>query len=152
MNGAHTPSEYGQETSPRRAGDDRSIGEIVGDLSRNFSTLVHQEMELAKAELRQDATTAGKGAGMLGAAGIFGHLALTFASLAVWWTIAVWIGSHDHPALGWSGLVLAIVWGLVAAILAAKGKKSMGELTGVPQTTETIKQIPDALKGNEEKN
>lgn len=144
MSGAYVP--------PTGPGDERSIGEIVADLSRNFSTLVSQELDLAKAELRQDAQNAGKGAGMLGGAGIFGHLALTFASLAAWWTLAVWIGSHDHPALGWSGLILAVLWGLVALALGMKGKAAMAELNGVPQTAQTVKQIPDALKGNEEKN
>lgn len=147
MSGSHSPEQFGQ-----RPTDDRSIGEIVGDLSSNFSTLVHQEMDLAKAELREDAQKAGKGAGLFGGAGIFGHLALTFLSLAIWWTVAVWIGSHDHPALGWSGLILAALWAVVAAVMAAKGKSELQQLNGVPRTTETIKQIPDALKGNEEKN
>ncbi|MEL4358450.1 MULTISPECIES: phage holin family protein [unclassified Luteococcus] len=132
--------------------DDRSIGEIVGDLSQNFSTLVHQELELAKAELKQDAGRAGKGAGMLAGAGITAHLALLFASLGLWWTIAILIGNHDHPALGWSGLILAVLWGVIATVLGLTGKKSLQEVNGLPQTTETAKQIPDALKGHEERN
>ncbi|SJN39843.1 phage holin family protein [Luteococcus japonicus] len=146
MTGAHVPQE------PTSHDDGRSIGDIVGDLSRNFSTLVRQELELAKAELKQDAGKAGKGAGMLGGAGITAHLALTFLSLATWWTLAIWIGNHDHPALGWSGLILAVLWAIVAAVLASAGKKSLKDVDGIPQTTQTAKQIPDALKGNEEKN
>ena len=146
MTGAHVPQE------PTSHDDGRSIGDIVGDLSRNFSTLVRQELELAKAELKQDAGKAGKGAGMLGGAGITAHLALTFLSLAAWWTLAIWIGNHDHPALGWSGLILAVLWAIVAAVLASAGKKSLKDVDGIPQTTQTAKQIPDALKGNEEMN
>ncbi|WP_420175152.1 phage holin family protein [Luteococcus sp. OSA5] len=145
MSGAHIPQTAHQD-------DDRSIGQIVADLSQNFSTLVRQELDLAKAELKQDATRAGSGAGMLAGAGITAHLALTFASLALWWTLAIWIGNHDHPALGWSGLILAVLWGIVAAALAATGRKKMQQIDGLPRTTETTKKIPDALKGNEERN
>ncbi|MGO4957192.1 phage holin family protein [Luteococcus sp. Sow4_B9] len=144
MTGAHVP--------PTGPGDDRSIGEIVADLSENFSTLLRQELDLAKAELKQDATKAGTGAGLLTGAGITAHLALTFLSLALWWTIAIWIGSHDHPALGWSGLILAVLWGIVAAVMAGNGRKRMQQIDGLPRTTETTKKIPDALKGHEEKN
>ena len=149
MTGAHVPGE-GFEAG--QVQDERSIGEIVSDLSRNFSTLLHQELELAKAEIKQEAGKAGKGGGMLGGAGITAHLALTFLSLAAWWTLAIWIGDHDHPALGWSGLILAVLWGIVAAVLANKGKQELKQLDGLPQTTDTAKKIPAALKGNEEKN
>lgn len=154
MTGSHTPEPTASSTTTRHGlvEDERSIGEIVSDLSANFSTLMHQELDLAKAELRTEAKKAGSGAGMLAGAGIMAHLALTFASLALWWTIAIWIGTHDHPALGWSGLILAIGWGIVAAILASRGKSELQALEGAPRTTETVKKIPDALKGNEEMN
>ena len=129
---------------------ERSIGEIMGDLTQNFSTLVRQEVALAKAELSESGKRVGKGAGMFGGAGVFGHLALLFLSLAVWWTLAVWIGDHERPALGWAGLIVAVVWAIVAAILAAQGKRELEQVNGIPQTTQTVKQIPDALKGNEE--
>ena len=51
--------------------------EIVGDISSNFSTLVRQEIDLAKTELKQEASTAGKGIGMLAAAAITGLLMLS---------------------------------------------------------------------------
>ncbi|WP_203567552.1 phage holin family protein [Aestuariimicrobium ganziense] len=132
--------------------DERSLGEIVSDLSRNFTTLMRQEVALAKAELKQSASNAGKGAGMLGGAGVAAHLALMFLSLAAWWGIAIAIGSSDNPSLGWSGLIVAVVWAIIAAILAATGKSKLNEVQGVPQTTDTVSKIPQALKGNEEEN
>lgn len=137
---------------PRRSMQDeqRSIGEIVGDLSRNFTQLMRQEVTLAKAELQQSASRAGKGAGMLTGAGVAGHLALLFLSLAAWWAIAVAIGSVDRPSLGWSGVIVAAIWGIVAAILAKTGKSELKNVEGLPKTTETVSKIPQALKGEEE--
>ena len=109
-------------------------------------------MELAKAELRQSASRTGKGAGLLGGAGVAGLFALTFASLAAWWALGVAIGSPGAPALGWSGLILMLLYAVVAAILATLGRAKLKEVQGLPRTTETLKKIPNAVKGNEEMN
>ena len=61
--------------------DERSLGQIVGDLSNDLTTLVKQELELARTELKEEAAKAGKGAGMLGGAGVAGLLALILRSL-----------------------------------------------------------------------
>lgn len=132
--------------------DPRSLGEISSDLLENASTLIRQEVELAKAELRQSASRTGKGAGLLGGAGVAGLFALTFASLAVWWALGVAIGSPGAPALGWSGLILMLLYAVVAAILATLGRAKLKEVQGLPRTTETLKKIPNAVKGNEEMN
>jgi Putative Actinobacterial Holin-X, holin superfamily III len=121
-----------------------SVGEIFSDISRDFSTLMRQEVALAKAELTQSASKAGKGAGMLGGAGVAGHFVLLFLSIALWWGLGNEIGR------GWSALVVAVLWAVVAAVLAAMGRKEMKQVKGVPQTTETAKEIPNALKGNED--
>lgn len=121
-----------------------SVGELVADISQDLSNLIRQEAELAKAEIRESATRTGKGAGMLGGAGVAGHLVLVFLSVAVWWGLGNAIGR------GWSALVVALVWAIVAAVLAMIGRKKLKEVRGIPQTTETAKQIPDALKGHEE--
>lgn len=136
----------------RRLGQDeqRSIGEIVSDLSRNFTQLLRQEVALAKAELQQSASRAGKGAGMLTGAGVAANMALLFLSLGAWWAIAVALGTVDRPSLGWSGLIVAAIWGVIAAILAASGKSQLKNVEGLPQTTETVSKIPHALKGEEE--
>ena len=59
-----------------------SIGELLSDISSDLSTLMRQEVALAKAELTQSAKQAGKGGGMLAGAGIAGHFVLLFLSIA----------------------------------------------------------------------
>lgn len=132
--------------------DPRTLGEISSDLLENASTLIRQEVELAKAELRQSATRTGKAAGLLGGAGVVGHLALVFISLALWWALGVAIGSAGAPALGWSGLIVGVLYAVIAAVLAAIGRTKLKEVQGLPRTTETLKKIPNAVKGNEEMN
>ena len=135
-----------------RAGppEDASLGELIGNISDDFSTLVRQELELAKAEISDTVNKAGKGAGMFGGAGIAGHFVLLFLSIALWWALGAMIGQGDaQPALGWSALIVAAIWAIVAAVLALTGRKEMQQAQGIPQTTETVKKIPDAVKGQE---
>ncbi|KRE40825.1 phage holin family protein [Knoellia sp. Soil729] len=120
-----------------------SVGDLLSNISRDFSTLVQQEVALAKAEVRESAKDAGKGAGMLGGAGVAGHFALLFLSVALWWALG------DAVGLGWSAVIVAVLWAIIAAILASIGRREMKKVSGVPRTVETTKQIPDALKGHE---
>ncbi|SDB89017.1 Putative Holin-X, holin superfamily III [Raineyella antarctica] len=146
-----TPS--GATVEPARVpGDDRSIGEIVGDLGEGLSTLLRQEVALAKAEASETAKRAGAGAGMFAGAAVAALMVATFVSLALWWVIGRAIGTADAPALAPSGLIVAAIWAVVAAILAVVGRSQMKKAAGVPQTKETLTQIPDALKGHEENN
>jgi hypothetical protein len=120
-----------------------SVGELFSEVAEDLSTLMHQEVELAKAELRQSATRAGKGAGLLAGAGVGGHMVLLFASIAAWWGIGDAIGH------GWSALIVAATWLIVAAVLGLMGRREIGAVPGVPQTAQTVKKIPDAVRGNE---
>jgi hypothetical protein len=122
---------------------DRSLGDLIGEVTEDLSTLMRQELELAKAELQQSATRAGKGAGMLGGAAVAGYFVLLFASIALWWAIGAGTG------LGWSAVIVAVIWGIIAAVLAAAGRRSLRSVRGLPKTADTVKKIPDALKGNE---
>lgn len=117
-----------------------SLGELLGDVTRDMSTLMRQEVELAKVELKQSATRAGKGSGMLAGAGVAGHFVLLFLSLALWWALG------DVMGRGWSGVVVAVIWGIVAAVLAATGRKELNAIKGMPQTAETLQEIPPTLK------
>jgi hypothetical protein len=123
-----------------------SIGELVSDVSRGLSTLLRQEVELAKAEARESATKAGKGAGMLSGAAMAGWFTLLFLSLAIWEWLS---GAVDNR--GWAAVIVMVVWAVIAAILAVMGRKRIKDIQGMPRTVETAKQVPDALKGNEEK-
>jgi hypothetical protein len=119
------------------------LGELISEVTTDLSTLMRQELELAKAELQQSASRAGKGAGMLGGAVIAGYFVLLFVSIALWWAIG------SATGLGWAAVIVAVLWGVVAAILIVVGRSSLKSVRGLPRTTDTVKKIPDALKGNE---
>jgi len=131
-------------TSPSPPGERPSIGEVLSDISADITTLMRQEVALAKAEITQSAKQAGKGAGMLAGAGVAGHMVLLFLSIALWWAIG------DKTGHGWSALIVAILWAIIAAVLASTGRKELKNVDGVPQTTDTVKKIPSAVAGNEE--
>src|SRR5690242_13143734 len=120
-----------------------SVGELFSEVAEDLSTLMRQEVELAKAELRQSAIRAGKGAGLLAGAGVSGHMVLLFASVAAWW------GLGDAVGHGWSALIVAAIWLMIAAVLGLMGRREIA-VPGIPQTTQTVKQIPDAIRGNED--
>jgi hypothetical protein len=120
-----------------------SVGELFSDVAADLSTLLRQEVRLAKAELRQSATRGGKGAGLLAGAGVSGYMVLLFASVAAWWTIGDGIGH------GWSALIMAAIWLIIAAILGLTGRREISAVSGIPQTAQTVKKIPDAVRGNE---
>lgn len=121
-----------------------SVGELFSEVAEDLSTLMRQEVELAKAELRQSAIRAGKGAGLLAGAGVSGHMVLLFASVAAWW------GIGDATGHGWSALIVAAIWLMIAAALGLMGRREISAVPGIPQTTQTVKQIPDAVRGNED--
>jgi hypothetical protein len=126
-------------------GEVSSIGALVSDISSDLSTLMRQEVALAKAEVKESATKAGKGAGMLAGAGYAGHFLVLFLSLALWMGLADLIDN-----LAWAAVIVAVLWGIVAAVLALAGRNQLKNVEGAPQTVETAKRVPDAIKGNED--
>ena len=131
-------------TPSERQAEANSLGDLLAEVSRDISTLMRQEVELAKAEIRESAKRAGRGAGLLGGAGAAGMLALLFLSIALWWGLGYLMGN------AWSAVVVALLWGIVALVLALTGKKQIEEISGIPRTVETVKEIPETLKRNEE--
>ena len=128
------------------AEDGRSLGTVLGDITANISTLMRQEVALAKAEVRQSGSQAGKGIGLFAGAAVAGLLLLVFVSVSAWWGLGQYIG------LEWSALVVAAVWAIIAVILALVGKKELERVRGLSNTTETLSKVPNALKGHEEEN
>ncbi|MBX9244224.1 phage holin family protein [Actinotalea ferrariae] len=108
---------------------------------------MRQEVALAKAELADSGKKAGKGGGMLAGAGVAGHFVLIFLSVALWWGLGDLMDNNTISAI-----IVALLWGVVAAVLAAKGKAELKKVQGAPQTQETVAEIPNALKGHEEEN
>ena len=114
---------------------DRGIGELIQDLASQTSTLVRQEIQLAQAEVTQKGKTAGKGAGMLAAAGVFGLLSLIALTFALIWLL-------DKAMDAWIAAVIVMaLWAVVAAVLAKAGQKALQDATPpAPQTVETVKE------------
>ncbi len=131
-------------TPSQQKAADTSLGELVGEVTRDLSTLMRKELELAKAEVTDSAKKAGAGAGMIGGAGYAASMAVLFLSIALWWALGLLVG------WGWSAVIVAVIWGIVAAILFAVGRSRLKTVRGAPRTVETVKEIPDALKRNEE--
>ena len=115
---------------------ERPIGELLKQLSEETTRLVHQELELAKAELAQKGRQAGLGAGLFGAAGVIGFLALAALTTCI-------ILLLDAAMPAWlAALIVAAVYAAVAAVLAMRGRAKVKQATPpVPeQTVETVKE------------
>jgi uncharacterized membrane protein YqjE len=118
-------------TDPR----ERSLGELVGNLSSQTSTLVRQEIELAKAELSQKGKVAGKGVGLLAGGAVFGLLALGALTAGL-------IALLDKAMATWvAALIVMALWAIVALVLAKAGQSALKRATPpAPQTIETVKE------------
>ncbi len=120
-----------------------SVGQLIGEVTKDLSVLMRQELELAKVELKVEAKKAGQGAGMFGAAGFAGYMVLMFLSIALWWALSHLVG-HS-----WSALIVAIIWGVIGAVAFVMGKKKFAQVNPKPErTVETLQQVPGALKPN----
>jgi hypothetical protein len=116
-------------------GGDSSVGELLSAVTSDVQTLFRQEVELAKTEVRQEATKAGKAAGMYGGAGFAGYMVLLFLSLA-----AV-LGLANVMDGGWAALIVTAVWAAIAAVLYQRGRTRMRTVAPKPeQTVETMKE------------
>ena len=121
--------------STSTGGGTRSVGEIVGDLSRDMTTLVRQEIDLATSELKNEITKLGKGAGMFGGAGATGYLSLIFLSLALTYLLDNWI------PVELAALVVGLLWLVVTAALAARGRQEIKNANpDLPVTQQTLKE------------
>jgi hypothetical protein len=114
----------------------RPTGELLKELSDHTTTLVKQEIDLAKAELAQKGKTAGLGAGMFGGAGLFGVFA--FAALT---TCAIAALTEAMP-LWLAALIVTVVYAAVAGVLGLQGRNKVQEATPVApeQATQSVKE------------
>ena len=122
--------------------DERSLGDLFSDLSRETTTLVRQEVQLAKAELTQSATEAARGIGMLVAGGAVAYAGLLFLLLAIVFGLI---------EAGWDPWVSALAVGLVVvvigAILVLRARESLKPANLAPRrTVETLKEDQEWAK------
>ena len=129
--------------SPRRPPDldERPLSELISDLTSQLQELVRKEMELARAETKEQLSQAAKGAAAFGVAGVVAFIAAILLSFAAAWGLAEVV-----PA-GVAFLIVGVVFLAVAGILAAQGRKKMKEVSPVPeQTVETVKEDVQTAK------
>jgi len=125
---------------------DRPVGDLMKDLSEQTSTLVRKEVELAKAELAVKGKRAGVGAGMFGGAGLFGLFA--FGCLTA--TLILALATAVAPWL--AALIVTLVYGAIAGVLALQGKNKVQEATppiperAVDSTKEDVEWVKTRAK------
>jgi len=135
------PADYPAEQERAEEVSSTSVGELIGNISNDLSQLFRQEVELAKAELKQEASKAGKACGMLGAAAFAGYLAVVLLSFALVFALG------NVMDLGWAALIVAVLWGIVGAVLFANGRKKLKTVDPVPhRTVDTLKEDAQWLK------
>jgi tetrahydromethanopterin S-methyltransferase subunit C len=118
-----------------------SVGELIGEVTRDMSTLMRQELALAKAEVKEETVKAAKAGGMFGAAGFAGYMVLLFVS------VAAWQGLTEVMPSGWAALIVTVVWAVIGAVLFVLGRQRMREVNPKPErTVETVSEVPGALK------
>jgi uncharacterized membrane protein YqjE len=131
------------ETAPAASGgqDARSIGDIVGDIATDLSSMVRSELELAKTEAKAEVAKAGKGAGMFGGAAVAGYFALLFLSLFAMYLLG------EAMDVQWAALIVFAFWLVVAGVLAVLGRSQLKSVDPtLERTQKTIKETPASLK------
>jgi uncharacterized membrane protein YqjE len=124
------------DTTHREQLQEQPLGELLKELASETTTLVKQDLELAKAEMREKGRKAGPGFGLIGAAGAVGLLAA--GALTAFLVLAL-----DGVMPNWlAALIVAVVYGLIAVLLYVQGKGKVDDV-GSPaprQTIETVKE------------
>ena len=125
----------------------QSVGDLLWDVTRDLSRLLRQEVELAKAEVAQSAKQAAKGGSMFAGAAVAGHFVLLFLSIALWWAFG-----DAMDSWAWSAVIVAVPLGDRRRRAGGSRPGRVQARQGLPRTTDTVKKIPNALQGHEEKN
>ena len=121
--------------------DDRSLSELLSDVTTEIATLFRNEVELAKAETTEQVSRAAKAGGMLGAAAVIGFLDLILFSFALAWAL-----SEVVPE-GVAFAIVGVLFAIVAGVLAMAGKKRLAKVNPVPnQTVQTLRDDVQVAK------
>jgi hypothetical protein len=128
-------------TTPRDSSTEQTLGALFATASRDLSTLVRSEIELAKAEIRVDVKNGATGGAMFGAAAFLGILAVILLSIAAAYGLVA-LGLHP----GWAFLIVAGGYLLLAAILGLVGKKVISKVGPPERTIRTSKETASFLK------
>ena len=117
----------GRDHPPPPDVEGQSVGDLLGRVTTDLSTLMRKEVELAKVEIKEEATKAGKASGMLAGAGAVGYLVLVFLALTLMFAL------DAAMPIGWAALITAVLFVL--------GRKQFQQVNPKPeQTVETLKE------------
>jgi len=118
-----------------------TLGALLADASRDLSSLMRNEIELAKTEVRREMKNGITGGAMFGAAGFLGVLAVILLSIAAAYGL---VAAGLHP--GWAFLIVAGVYLLIAVVLALVGKRTVSKVGAPTRTIRTSKETAAFLK------
>ncbi len=138
---AWQPGQYAAGASPN-GGDERSLGELFSRLTSDLQVLVRKEVELAKVEVKEQATRAGKAGALFAGTAVAGFFALLLLSFAAAWGLAEGIPT-------WlSFLAVGLLYGAIAGLLLTVGKRKLATIGPPKQTVETLKADVEAAKSS----
>ncbi|MCO5968511.1 phage holin family protein [Actinoallomurus soli] len=124
----------------RRTTGNSSLGRLVSDTTADLQKLMRQEVALAKAEIRQEAKKAGEAAGLFGGAGFAGYMTVVIGSLAAMFGLAHVVD------IAWAALIIAGIWAILGAIMAALGRQRMRRVSPPHRTVETLKEDAQLMR------
>lgn len=127
--GSRYPDDPTQPVEP-----DASLGELLNRLTHDFSDLVTTQVELAKVEIKEEVSSAGRAAGILGGGTVCAYMALVLLSFAAAW------GLSEVVPEGVAFLIVGVVYAIAAAVLIPKGKQKLTAIRPGEQTAETVKE------------
>lgn len=120
--------------------DERSLGELFGELTSELGLLLRQELDLAKTEAREEARRAGMAAAWFAGTAIAGLLALGMLSLAIAWLL------DDAMPRPLAFVIVGVLWLADAALMLAAARKRAKDIAPLPTTAQTLKEDAQWLK------
>ena len=134
-----TPAVRADGGPPAAPPDDRSIGDLLAELSRETTTLLKQEVQLAKAEARQEAHEAGAAVGAVAAGGAVAYTGLIALVIGLGWGL----GQLFDDDLIWLGITIAgVLVAVIGYVMLRKGLDKVRSLSSPPldTTVQTLKE------------
>jgi hypothetical protein len=116
------------------ASDPRALPQLLSELAGELSTLVRQEMQLARVELRREMATTAKGSAALVVAAVGGLLTIVFGTSAAAW------GLTQVMATGWAFLIVTLFWLLVTSVAGVVGLRKLKQVGPPTQTVQSLKE------------
>jgi uncharacterized membrane protein YqjE len=113
---------------------EKSLNELISELTTDFSNLVSTHVELAKVEIKEEVKKAGMGAGLLSGAAVAALMTLLLLSFAAAW------GLSEIVPEGVAFLIVGLVWAVVAGVMAVVGRQRLAQTKGPEKSVQEVKE------------